>query len=171
MSTIHKAVAAVSGLALAAGIGVIAGNGIASAAPSLAPCQASQLSVSLVGGYVGLGNRATDLVLTSSADCTVHGYPQLFTRVDGAECPVSASQGPTYFRTDPGDHVMALNPGDRVVSQIAWHAGIANATPVGPLTVRLPDIDQPVAHDLDFHLDNQAGDFAVTAVGADASAH
>ena len=104
----------------------------ARAASSTFPrCLEQNLSGSLHGSQVGLGNRGFILTLTNTGNgaCSLDGYPGLGLQDSTHHVlPSQTNWGSTYFDTDPGPAVIVLSPGETASADFAYSSGTGGSS-------------------------------------------
>ncbi len=133
VSVVHRVAVllAAAGVAAAAAAG---GSPDAVAAPVAAVCQGTDLSVgqNRDGFQEGMLHRGVDIVVTNSSHvaCTLDGYLGLrLLSADQRPLATQVTRGDTFFETDPGPHLITVQPGQQLAADLAWSHPSAPSDP------------------------------------------
>lgn len=97
--------------------------------PAYGPPPSRGLSLSVGPVEAGLGHRASVLTLTNldTVPRKVTGYPDVDVLAgDGSSLHVKVLHETSYFAPDPGPQDLTVQPGEKVLSVLAWSATVTS---------------------------------------------
>jgi len=111
-------------------------------------CMSSQITPSIIGYGTSVGNAEEQIVLTntSSAECTMDGYPGVgMLETTDAYAPVATVDGSGYLFGNPGPAFLTLLPGKAASFELGYTDNDAAHQPsTSRIAITVPDAVRPI---------------------------